>query len=312
MANGAAVSHLQLLPQIGDLHLGKGPLIVAPPQREEVVHALFRLIHALNGRRGRSQDQQCPGLGTAVFRHIPRMVFGDLLRFVAPLLLLVQDDESQIAQGSKNRRAGADHHPRLPGSGPLPLVIALPRPQRAVEDRYRIPEVGGKVVQELGRQCDLRHQHQGALPPFQTLLDEPDIDLGLSAARHTVEEGSGRSPGPGQFVQPPKGGLLLLVQADRSGRLTGLGGHSAEDLPLLQPDQSSLAQGSQGLQGGARKIAQLLGRCLPDGAQQLHHRIAHRGRPPPGGDLGHGVLRRDRQDGYPLGLVPHAPGGAGL
>ena len=39
-ADGASVSRSQLLPQIGDLYLGEGPLIVAPPQREEMVYAL--------------------------------------------------------------------------------------------------------------------------------------------------------------------------------------------------------------------------------------------------------------------------------
>jgi len=40
----------------------------------------------------------------------------------------------------------------------------------------------------LGRECDLRDEHEGISSRLEGLFDDPQVDLGLAAARHAVKE----------------------------------------------------------------------------------------------------------------------------
>ena len=241
-ADGPGVALAQLLLQIHHQHLGQGPLVVACFQLKQPDLPLFRLIHGLHRRGGRAQHQQGIILHAAVLCHIPGMVAGDILRFVAGLLFLVQNDEAQIVQGGKDRRPGADDHLRLPPAGPLPLVVPLPRPEGAVEHRHLTAEMGGEAPQQLGGQHDLGHQHQSGPAPVQRLLDQTDVHLGLAAARHAVEQGGGGSLLPGQGVQPLEGRLLFPVEYRRQGRLHILQRGPAQHLLHLQSENPAFFQ----------------------------------------------------------------------
>ena len=80
-----------------------------------------------------------------------------------------------------------------------------------MEHRHQLPKVGGEHPQQLGRQGDLRDQYHGGLPPGQHLLDQADIDLGLSAAGDAVQQGGARLPPEAEPVQAAEGRLLLLI-----------------------------------------------------------------------------------------------------
>ena len=302
----------QLLLQVHHQHLGQSLPVVACFQLKQPDLALLCLIHGLHRRGSRAQHQQGPILNTAVFGHIPGVVAGDVFRFVTALLLLVQNDETQIVQGGEDSRAGANHHRGLPTAGPLPLVVPLPRAQRAVEHRNLSAEVGGKDPQQLGGEDDLGHQHQGGASPGQGLLNQADVDLGLAAARHTVEQGGGGLPLSGQGVQPLKGRLLLFIEHRGLRRGHVLQGNPAQHLLLLQREDAAFFQGFQGGGGGPSEVAQVLHRCGAQGAQQLGHGVPQGGGLPSGGHHGHGVLRRDSQHRQFLLLIPHRPLSGGL
>ena len=180
-----------------------------------------------------------------------------------------------------------------------------------MEHRHLVPEVGGKDAQQLGGQGDLRHQEQGGLSPLQGLLDQAQIDLGLSAPRHPVQQGGRRLSRPAQGVQPLKGSLLLLIEDDGAGRFHLRHGGAAEYLLLLQGEDAALLQGLDGGHGGPGEVAQLLGGSRPQLAQQLGHRIAQRRRPAARGDPCHGLLRRHGQHRQFLLFISDAPLGAG-
>ena len=155
-------------------------------------------IHTLYRRGGRTQHQQRAALGTAVFCHVPRMIFGNILRLVGRFLLFIQNHQAQILQGREDCGAGTDGHPGFSGTQTLPFVVALPRPQRRVEYRDRISELCGETAQQLGGQGNFGHQYDRGTAPVQDLPDEANIDLGLSAAGDPIQQGGGRLAGGGQ------------------------------------------------------------------------------------------------------------------
>ena len=145
------------------------------------------------------------------------MVAGLVLRLVAVLLLLVQDNHSQVFQRGEHRAAGTQNHPNLSPLDPLPLVVALAEAERAVEHGHLVAEVGGKALQHLGRQSNLRHQDHAGLSIGNDLLEQTDIDLRLSAAGDAEEQGAAGLLPPVELPQPLEGGPLLVVEGDRSG-----------------------------------------------------------------------------------------------
>ena len=140
-ADGPGVALAQFLFQVHQDDLRQGFLIEALPQLKQGYLPGPGLVHGLQRRGGRAQHQQGVVLDAAVFGHIPGVVPGDVFRLVAALLLLVQNDETQVGQGGEHRRAGADYHVGISPPGPLPLVIPLPRPQGAVEDGHPFSKV---------------------------------------------------------------------------------------------------------------------------------------------------------------------------
>ena len=106
--------------------------------------------------------------------------------------------------------------------------------------------MGGKDPQQLGGEGDLRHQHQGGPAPFQRLLDQAEVHLGLSAAGDAVQQ-CGPRPGAAHVIQPPEGPFLLLVEADGPCRFPIIQGDPAEHLLPLQGEHPALLQGAQGL-----------------------------------------------------------------
>ena len=143
-ADGGVIALTQLLLHIHHQDLGQRPLIVAPAHGKQMQLSLPGQIHGLHRRSRRPQHQQGPMLHTAVLGHISGVVAGGVFRLVAALLLLIQNDQAQTLQRGKHRRAGAHHHAGLSPPNPLPLVIALPRPQRAVEHSHLLSKMGSK------------------------------------------------------------------------------------------------------------------------------------------------------------------------
>ena len=166
-----------------------GAAIIAGFQRVEGIDAGLREIHGLDRRRGGAEQDERARLGPAVKGDLPRVIARGVFGFIGVLLLLIEDEKPGLLQRRKDRRARADHDSGLaPGDAP-PLVVAFADAQARVEHGDGLAEVRGHAAEQLRGQGDLRHQEHGGAALVQRFLDERDVDGGLAAAGHAVEQG---------------------------------------------------------------------------------------------------------------------------
>ena len=228
-ADGGLVPRAKLVAQIGDEHLGERFFIVASVKRENLIAPFPRVIHRLDRRRRRAEQQQRAALRAAELRDIARMVARRVFRAVGRLLLLIHDDKSEIRQRRKHRAARAEHDPHVAAADALPLVVALRQLKSAVEHGDVLAEIGGKFRHHLRRERDLRHEQHRRAAHRQCFLNEADIHLRLAAGGHAMQQ---RLAAGDERQQPVKGLLLLVVEHDGQGHLNGLVPADTQDLLL--------------------------------------------------------------------------------
>ena len=176
-----------------------------------------------------------------------------------------------------------------------------------MQHRHLLPELCPELAQQMGRQPNLRHQHHGLLALCQYVVDELDIDGGLAAAGDAVEQGAA---GAAQHLTDAViGGLLLLVQLRRQGRLYRCAVHQAIALLAGQGHNAFGLHGTQGAQLDPSEIADVLHRRHRILVQKGGRRLLLFGT---GADDFHSLLQRHGQLRHQLGLIPHASGNAGL
>ena len=158
-----------------------------------------------------------------------------------------------------------------------------------MENGHLLAKLAGKLVHELGGEGDFRHQHHGTPALLQALVNELDIDLGLSAASNPVQQGGSGPLGLHQRPQTVHGLLLLVIQGHRGGSLGILHAHlrrAAEHLLLAQGEKPLFFQGPQRTHGGPSEITQLLGGHLSHLAQDFDRLVLEGRSPPPARYLG--------------------------
>ena len=203
----AVVAAQELGPHVRHGHRGQGPSSHPVAKLDEPIAAAQGPIVAQQRRRGAAQQQLSAARLHPAAGDVQGVVSGRDLALVAGFVLLVDDDEPQILHRGEHRAAGADDDGRLAQADAPPLVEPFPGGEAAVEHRDPVPEAGGESAHGLGRQGDLRHQHDGALPLLEAGFDAPEVHLRLAAARDPVEEG--RLAG-GEGLHLPQGGRLFL------------------------------------------------------------------------------------------------------
>ena len=106
-------------------------------------------------------------------------------------MLFVDEDQAERRHRREDRRAGADDEPRLAGLGAAPGGEARAIGEPGMQHRQRSAcKSGGEPPDELRREPDLWHQDEHAAPCGQSILGEAQVDLGLAAARHAVQQPS--------------------------------------------------------------------------------------------------------------------------
>ena len=159
--------------------LGQGETLVLPVER---------LLMAFDRRgRGAEHDRDLPEL-TAHDREIASMIAQPLVLLVRGVVLLVDDDEAEIDEWREDRRAGSDDDPRFAACDPPPFVPALAGREPAVHDRDGVAETLLRSRQQLRGEGDLRHEHQHRPAGGARARRELQVDLGLAAARHAVQQ----------------------------------------------------------------------------------------------------------------------------
>ena len=115
------------------------------------------------------------------------MVAEALLALVRRIVFLVDHDQTQVLEGSEDRRAGADRYPAAPLANAPPVVEAFARGETAVQHGDLFPEPRAEAVHNLVRERDLRHEHDHAALLLQGHGGGPHVDLCLAATRDAIE-----------------------------------------------------------------------------------------------------------------------------
>ncbi len=104
-------------------------------------------------------------------------------------MFFVDDDETQIPEGSENRGSRSDDDPLSAPVQAHPFRESLIRGHPAVKNRdpfcRKIPP---ELSESLSRQGDLGNQKNRVFTLIQTVADQPEVDLRLAASGHSVEK----------------------------------------------------------------------------------------------------------------------------
>ena len=153
-----------------------------------VIHAAAAAVECLGRRRGRTQHERAAIAARHLGRHLARMVAraGPLL--VARLVLLIDDDEAQVAERAKEGRTGTHDHAGRTAGDHVPLIQALASREARVEDRDRLAKARAEAADSLGRQRDLGHEHAGRTAGRQHALNRREVDLGFAGTGDAINE----------------------------------------------------------------------------------------------------------------------------
>ena len=103
-------------------------------------------------------------------------------------MLLVDDDQPERGDRREDGRARTDDDAGLAGGDSLALVAPLGVREGGVQHGDALAEAGGEASDRLGRERDLRHEHDRAAPTLERRGAGAEVDLGLAAARRPVQE----------------------------------------------------------------------------------------------------------------------------
>ena len=219
--------HARQRGHVQDAHARHRAATDAQRQRHAPVAAFQRALPAFQRRRGRAQHHRQLELVRAPHRQVPRRIARAFLLLERRVVFFVDDDQPQPGQRRKHRQPRAQHQIGQAQVRQQPMAQALRRRQAAVQaDHHLARKTLGKPRLELRREVDLRHQHQGLATALQGVGGGVQVDLGLAAASHAVQQHRAVGLGDGRDSRQ-----LLIVQARRRGRHAR--GHGSGQRPHL-------------------------------------------------------------------------------
>ena len=162
-----------------------------PGQTMTRVTPFLNIQQRLQRRRRRSENH-----GDFLFRgphhrQVPGLVAETILLLVGGIVLLVDHNQAQRGAWREHGRTGADHKPGAARTGVLPGAQALAFIQSRMQHRRRGVEAGLEAGRELWRKPDLRRQEKALAARCQHLFHQVQIDFGLAAGRHAVQQVAG-------------------------------------------------------------------------------------------------------------------------
>jgi len=104
------------------------------------------------------------------------------------LVLFINYNYAQILGRSEDCRASADNNICLAALHALPLIVALAGTQRAMQQGQTVSETGPKPSHHLRSKRNFWHQHDGTAPLGLRRLNSLQIDFGLAAGRHPMQQ----------------------------------------------------------------------------------------------------------------------------
>ena len=182
-------------------------------------------------------------------------------------MLLVDDDQAEVAQRREDGRAGADADARLAAAQAPPFVVALAVGEGRVQDGEAVAEPRPEARHRLRRQADLGDEDDRPLAARQRRLDRGQVDLGLARAGDAVQEQLARGAGlavergddpsrprrscSGSSSRPAAAGADLgVARAAPHPRAAG-----RDQAALLEPPQDAAVGADRGRQLRRRHLA---------------------------------------------------------
>ena len=182
------------------------------------------------------------------------------------LVLLIHNDESEIAERQEERRARAEYHPvGIVGQLPLPYLHPFGVAVFGMVYAQAVAEDVAQTLHYLHRERNLRQQIEHLTALAQRLVNEMDVYFGLAARRHAVQQC--------HILCPER--VLYLVKSLPLGvseRLHVLGMRLAAvahtpHLTFVYGEKAARNKRVQDSGGGVRLVQQFLTR-------KLRHRVA--------------------------------------
>ena len=215
---------LQFLFDVTTEHLGQRDATVAFVHLYQRVAAFECVVVALQRRGGRSQQH----LGLEELGqyqgHVPRLVSGSrVVLFVAGLVLLVHNDQSEFFERQKHRRARTHHHiitPRCPVQHVVPNFYPFVGVELGMVHTNPFAKNFFETRGKLGGQGDFGHQKQHLLTAGDGFLHQGDVHLCFARSGDPVQQHRG-------FFLPAGEGFLVgcvLCRAEGGGSGCALGG----------------------------------------------------------------------------------------
>ena len=188
-----AAAVCELAAQVGNANLGQdgapralGHLDARPGGA--TIRAAAAAVEGLCRGRGGAQHERTPITARHLGSYLARMVARAGTLLVAGLVLLVDDDETQVAGRAKERRAGADYHAGRTAGDHIPLVQTLAGRKARMEHGDRLAKARTEAADGLGRQRDLGHEHAGRTAGRQHALNRREIDLGFAGTGNAIDQ----------------------------------------------------------------------------------------------------------------------------
>ena len=184
-----------------------------------------------------------------------------VLLLVAGFVFLIDDDEAKMLEGQEDRRTHAENN--LVGVGRqllLPYFHSLRITVLGVVDAQTVAEDTAQAVHHLHRQRYLGQQVEHLLMAVDGLLNKMNVNFGLAAARHTVEQ---HHP----VLKPLHPDAVQSVRLRFAEWLNGLGVRLASvveppHLTLCRSEQATFQQGVICSRRGMAGVQKLVARHL--------------------------------------------------
>jgi hypothetical protein len=167
---------LEFAPHIDNLDFGQRAVHDAVAHLDARVFALRGVLPAFQRRRGRAQHHHRAFQLGPHHGHVAGVVARRLLLLVTLVVLLIHQDQTQIGRGGKDGRAGADDDGRVSAANAPPLVAALLRRERGMEQRDFLAEGLVEQAYRLRREADLGNQQDGRETAVERALHGGKVD----------------------------------------------------------------------------------------------------------------------------------------
>ena len=183
----------ELATQVGNTHRRQdrvtrafGHLDARP--RDAAVRPAAAAVERFGRRRGGAQHEWAAIATHHLGRHLARVVARAGALLVTGLMFLVDDDEAQVVERAKERRAGSHDHTCGPAGNHIPLVQALAGRKARMEHGDRLAKARAEAADGLSRQRDLGDEHASRATGREHALDSGEVDLCFAGTRDTVHE----------------------------------------------------------------------------------------------------------------------------